>query len=319
MNRANFFALTEVTGFVDWAAEYLLTVQVNLNISQRGTGCARGGCGPGVHGSFCGIDDIVRAYQWKAEWSDPKGGSVISQDWSTTKASLTRLSNWIQTTVASHSDPKVKQACNEIIAWGGGRKRAVGASAFLGALSHLSVYISRVGGDLSLAKATVGISSHVLEMNAMLTKVQSHYATDGLPIYDSRVAAATACLVEIYRQSLPTPWKSIPSALLFKAADRASRRRVIGLDVKRLGFSAPVIDPGVIDRSTKHSGTVRRARDWSSAKIRLGWLLEEILVRADKRGSPLLGENTPFNHLMPAKMHALEAGLFMVGFDVSCF
>jgi hypothetical protein len=265
------------------------------------------------------MDAVVNAYHWRAEWTDPSGTSIVSHDWASTRIALQQLSNWIQAAVAKGSPADVMDACNAIIAWGGDRNRKVGASAFLGGIHNLPGYLNLVARQLSLASADITNFVNVQEMNAMLTKIHSLNAVDGLPIYDSRVAAATASLVEIYRQSLSSPWKTIPRELLFKAADRSHRRRVLGLDQSRLGFMRPIIDPGVIGRSTSPTGICKRAQEWSSAKVRLGWLLEQILRRANAKGRPIFKGGTPLNHSMPAKMHALEAGLFMAGFDVACF
>lgn len=44
------------------------------------------------------------------------------------------------------------------------------------------------------------LSSPIGRMNSTLAKVHALYATDGLPIYDSRVAGAVASLVELWER-----------------------------------------------------------------------------------------------------------------------
>lgn len=50
------------------------------------------------------------------------------------------------------------------------------------------------------------------------------------------------------------------------------------------------------------------AADWSSAKIRLGWLIQAALKQ-----QPLLHDKP-----MAEQMRAFEAELFMIGYDVIC-
>jgi hypothetical protein len=71
-------------------------------------------------------------------------------------------------------------------------------------------------------------------------------------------------------------------------------------------MAADAMLPGVM--SYEPSYEARTARSWSEAKIRLGWLMQRIL--ADAPGL--------FKGSMPERMHAFEASLFMIGYDVAC-
>ena len=73
-----------------------------------------------------------------------------------------------------------------------------------------------------------------------------------------------------------------------------------------------LLDPGVITRGSSPVERLRRANEWSSCKVRLGWLIEEILKKAEMLGRPLFVSEKS----VAAKMHAFEAALFMMGFDV---
>ena len=147
----------------------------------------------------------------------------------------------------------------------------------------------------------------------MLTKIHALASNDGLPIYDSRVAGAIACLIEIYRQSMHAPWDKLPEPLVFKAVDNAARRSVNGLRNLR----HPAIDPGKITRQRGERGKKIRSDEWASCKIRLGWLLEEIVAKSLEREQPLFRPETLFDDSKASNLHALEAALFMIGFDVS--
>jgi len=136
-------------------------------------------------------------------------------------------------------------------------------------------------------------------MNSMLTKVHALAASDGLPIYDSRVAVAIASLVELYRRQNPCQWTQVPENLRFPSLDRT--RDVTACFAQALS----------------HGSCAQRGpnttRPWASAKVRLGWLLNASLEKSQQLSSEELGGET-----MRGRMHAFEAGLFMIGYDARC-
>ncbi len=129
-------------------------------------------------------------------------------------------------------------------------------------------------------------------MNSMLTKVYSLQAKDGLPIYDSRVAAAIACLVELYRQQKQLSWKCVPSELVFPVLDQRSIRTVKGLTENLIVGSHTRMDR-------------KNTQQWVSASIKLGWIMQAVLDKA----SNLFADQK-------SRLHAFEASLFMMGYDV---
>lgn len=102
----------------------------------------------------------------------------------------------------------------------------------------------------------------------MLTKVHALASSDGLPIYDSRVAVAIASLVELWRTARRTNGQPLPETLTFPAAYNSRT-------VRNDAFPAAV-SPGVI-------GGANATVSWASAKVRLGWLMEKFL-RETRRG-----------------------------------
>jgi hypothetical protein len=318
----------DVDEFVSWAQNALRCVQVSLAITRRGTGCAGGTLGPGVNNlnasnRFIGIEAITDAYHWRSQWldrwTDPSQPTLrISGDWVSTKHTIVCLSNLLRGELLKN-DPDgtaCLDICTEIVKWGGGRNLAAGAVLFLKGLTklgYLQKYLIDRAKDFDLDNADLNSLGGTLMMNAMLTKVHALVAEDGLPIYDSRVAGAMGALVELYRQSLSSPWQAIPRFLRFPATeDPFGRRSVNGLNV-RAGW-VPVLNPGVIIRGNGPRGVARRAIEWSSCKIRLGWLIESILKRAIRDGNPFFVDQPTLHD----QMHAFEAALFMIGFDVSC-
>jgi len=311
MNKTQFLANSYVQGFLVWAAHQLPELKVHLNISLRGTGRSGGRIGPGVSGEFTGIENLTEAYHWRAAWTHPRHGLIESNDWHSTQISIKRLGSDLKAELLGNSpdDKFCLSVCSAIVAWGGDRNDMVGAIPFLRTQRKgLPSYLSKVKNTLSLTTADTDGLDGICEMNAMLTKVHALASDDGLPIYDSRVAGAVGSLVELYRQSLAIPWGEIPSPLRFKATDYALRRRARGLRPMRI----EVLDPGVITRGSSLPDRSRRAREWSSCKVRLGWLIQGVLVKAEVLGLPLYScEKSTVD-----KMHAFEAALFMMGFNV---
>jgi hypothetical protein len=202
-------------------------------------------------------------------------------------------------------------ACEAVMKWGGSRSLNKGAPLFLtGKGKLLQKYLIESQKNLSLKNSGLNDILGIDEMNSMLSKVHSLAANDGLPIYDSRVAGSIGALVEIYRQTQKNSWNKVPEELCFKATERDLRRRVHGIINKRLA----VIDPGVMTRGTDPRSKALRAKEWSSNMIRLGWIIESLLEKLNSKGTnPFPAESSKVD-----KMHAMEASLFMIGYNVKC-
>lgn len=216
---------------------------------------------------------------------------------------MAELRQQLREAVGSGDDEASLAACERIIQWGGERNRAKGARPFLNRLKRerrLAVYIADVARFLSLAEVEVPHGGEVELMNSMLTKVHSLYATDGLPIYDSRVAAASAALAEAYRR-IELPKTPMPDALRFPNVGGADRKLLLRRRVRRL-FPDAVIQ-GSVPYASSQSAT-----RWTNAKWRLGKLLQRVV-----RLNPGLLANEGAE---AERMHGLEAALFMIGYDV---
>jgi hypothetical protein len=128
-------------------------------------------------------------------------------------------------------------------------------------------------------------------------------ADDGLPIYDSRVAAAAGMFVELYRRDRKLDWKEIPQDLQFPALpEEANKRNARSLKSLHLTCPSPM--------------TLRyRPTDvlrWCLAKKRLGLVLRDTLIQ-----KPTLFEAE--GQGVASRMHAFEASMFMLGYDLKCF
>lgn len=293
MKRVQFLGDEQVISFIDWMGACLTEMEVHLVIPP-----SRRFVPAGLNIKTVGIAAVTAAYMWRTSGTD-------SGDWKSTRTRCVNLSNALRDNVAAGDHDGTLTAAWDIIAWGGGNK-VKGAYPFLVGLGdNLVSYLRETKQAFTLATAdTWSIVPPVKAMNSMLTKVHAFLSTDGLPIYDSRVAVAMATFVEAWRQETldadllaDTP---IPDVLHFPTVPS---RNALRTSVLRRFYDA---------RRPAHLSAYNMdtAMAWSSGKIRLGWLLEAIL-----RQHPAMfaGEEG-----MAGRMRAVEAGLFMIGYDVKC-
>jgi hypothetical protein len=256
----------------------------------------------GVKVRVNGIENVLSHYMWKS-------AGMAKGDWPETKTRLTALSVALRAAVGSKSNGATLNACRDILKWGGNRNWKVGAYPFLhgmDAAGTLWQYITATGTSFSLATAhESSLTPPVSLMNAMLTKVHALYASDGLPIYDSRVAAAIASLVEMWRVDTGKSGTPLPQVLAFPAT--MPSRTVLRL--------FPYADhPGVMAYGKPGTiAQIAQIAQWSSAKVRLGWVMESVLKRL-----PGLFSGCCKAPCLTDRMHAFEASLFMIGYDVTC-
>ena len=310
MTRSDFLKDQDVMDFIEWLAYpgegglpasrpghagaeepfSLLTFPICLNIKKSRF------VPKGVKTRVKGIEGVLRHYTWKS-------AGMQKGDWPETKIRLTALSVALRSAVRSGINSTTLDACRDILVWGGNRDWNVGAWPFLAGMANagtLCQYIADTGASFSLATSRLSaLAPPVGLMNSMLTKVYALYARDGLPIYDSRVAAAIASLVEMWRVDTGRSGTPLPPALAFPATT-ASRT------VHRLFLNAD--HPGVMAYGAPVTIT-----QWSGAKVRLGWAMRSVLNRlprlfADCCKTPSLAD----------RIHAFEASLFMIGYDVTC-
>jgi hypothetical protein len=286
MVKEDFIAKKDVTNFIEWLASDLSTIQTSLNI--KSTKFVPGG----LHVACTGVDSLLVNYRWKST-------GMLRGDWIETKSRLAILGSQLQAAVKANNNAATLIACRDILVWGGNRNFSVGAYPFLNDLHSKGIicdYIRNAGLYFSLANADeANLSPPVTLMNAMLTKVHALYATDGLPIYDSRVAAAIATLVERWRVSAGFSAAPLPPELSFPATVRSrtvQSRYPLAINpiVMVYGSTTPAL--------------------WSSAKVRLGWIIEEVLKHSEIFSSCCTSQTK--------RMHAFEASLFMMGYDVCC-
>ncbi len=244
------------------------------------------------------MNDLLQEYVWCS-------AATPSGDWPETKKHLGRLSTALKLALSAEDENTVMDTCRQILSWGGDRNPKVGASPFLESLHKdkaLTAYLVKAKRAFRLDEANTN-AAHVpaTRMNSMLTKVHALASDDGLPIYDSRVAAAIAALVELWRRKNGCQAVALPDELVFPAT--MSSRTVQHL-------FGDAIAPGVM--SYAPTKTAQTVREWSGAKIRLAWIMAKVLREA---GTLFASEGKTE---ASERMHAFEATLFLIGYDVQC-
>ena len=231
---------------------------------------------------------LTQVYSWR-----PAG--MTEGSFAETRARVEILSRGI---TEARNDAEALAACEDILRWGGDRNSSVGALPFLRAQPSVCRYLNAVKAYLAFEAAIVAPASGlraVLAMNSMLTKVHAFNSGEGLPIYDSRVAGAIATVIETWRCAEGRTEEPLSAALLFPAVGAGGHRRSV-----HARYPGSVM-PATLYYGTKRQSTMRAlrtAREWASAKVRLGWLLSELLEEPTASG-----------------IRSLEACLFMGGYD----
>lgn len=212
-------------------------------------------------------------------------------DWTESCQRMAGLSQELRAGALNCDIERLLGACEKVLKWGGDRAATIGAWPVLRSLGEgLPAYLLRVEAALELSDCVLEAPAlghpEVRHMNAMLTRIHSLFARDGLPMYESRVAGAIATLVETWRQTTGQDNALSPN-LAFPAVGGAGRC---------------VLDryPGASDPGTLRYNSPSTPGRWAAAMVRLGWLMKLLLG-----GSP-----------SAAEMRWLEASLFVAGDDV---
>lgn len=234
----------------------------------------------GLEADVVGIEQVIGHYHWKDNWGQ-------------TRDVLGKLREQLSSAL-DVNDEQTLQVCLDILRWGGVR----GAIPFLHRLAAdgaLSRYLNRMarlmsldgGNDLDDLDA-----SSVERFDAGLTKIHAVLDTSGSPIYDSRVGAAIAMLYSLFRKQ----WSGGESVLMFPSgAARGDQIRNPGAFVN--GLPAPQF-------------SAITYAEWARCQVQLGWIIRAVLERTNW----FAGQGA-----LPARCHAFEASLFVLGYDLRCF
>jgi len=289
MKRDQFLAQPEVESFVAWLVANLPTLRFKLRF--KSSKFVPGGLQADVQG----FEQVLGHYRWKASWQDANQSAVDSQTWADTQRSLGQLREWLTNAVNRGDEQQALQACLQILRWGGVR----GAIPFLHRLvaeGELSSYLQKMAGLMSLDGDNDLEDLDALSVERFdsgLTKIHALLDASGSPIYDSRVGAAIGMLYSLFRQH----WTGSRKPLLAFPSGGARGSQIRNSRAFLNGLVAPQFSQVSYEK-------------WARWQVRLGWIIRAVLERTDwfaEQGA------------LPARCHAFEASLFMLGYDLRCF
>ena len=226
-------------------------------------------------------------------------GAPPSGDLRDNSVVLSHLQNRIRAAKANKKWDSFLLAAIETQVWGGVEKNIGGVISVFRDENRATQYLKNSHDcfgngtkfDLNI------VSQYSLRSNAGFTKIYS-LLYDDFAIYDSRVAAALGMLVVQYCQERVID--EVPKSLQF---------------VFMSGQSKALRDPSIGTLRFKKcppTGLAQwKAHIWSN--VRLNWVLSEVASRSDVRAK--IEQELDGIDITP--LRALEAGLFMVGYDLS--
>jgi len=289
-NRAWFLGQPEVQAFIVWLRDKLDATELNLDILPSRY------VPRGLQAQLTGISNIIPDfYRWKAAWTGRDGKPIGSERWKATRRSMAELRAWLKDSLDQDDSDELTKACFAVLEWGGLKR----AKAFIHRLhreGRLVEYLRSAKNGLDLGGADLcHIDSSLIEdYDSGLTKIHALLSDDGLPIYDSRVAAGMAAFRYLFFKDTGRDTRDLEFPV---GASRGNQVRNLFQLEDHLG------DPRLY--------SIARYR-WAQAQIRLGWIMREVLSRSEL----FAGEGD-----IESRMHAFEAALFMVGYDlraISC-
>ncbi|MDA1196063.1 MAG: hypothetical protein O2894_12905 [Planctomycetota bacterium] len=232
--------------------------------------------------------EAYERYEWGFKTTPPGGRLMTGTTFAKNRDALQELRGSLQRAVDSADAELFLDAAEAVLRWGGAlphngaRLRALGAEA-------LPLFV-RACRQLDPASADTARLDAVQLMNAGFTKIYS-LMLPGFPIYDGRVGAALGYLVRLHCQEAGLA--EVPSEL-------------------RFAWGTPKQAPGGWQKNRNPSAGPLRfpmlradARQHARCNLMAAWLLTEAAGRAC------------FGALPPdQRLRALEAALFMVGYDL---
>lgn len=286
MLKDNYLKHPDVMDFIDW-----LSSEIQLN---QLTHCYT--LPNNTRLTFQGLADAFNQYKWRFKFTDPTGLIHKGETFIDSSNSLSTLASGLQANLSPNpiNDREIcKWAC-AVMEWGGVTNGNVhwlrtNVTGLAGEIGAVKTILSGNDEDLAVLKP-------IRRFNAGMTKVYSLIVPDFI-IYDSRVAAALAWLVSEWCKQ--TGRASVPQGLAFpcmppKEGDNPRIRK------SRNPSSITLKFPSM-------NGNVIRYVQWN---MRASWILRECLTLSAKSA------NTVFHRQGNNDLRALEAALFMWGYDL---
>jgi hypothetical protein len=285
MNRAQFLADPDVAGFLDFFSCCLHHLEVDYQSNYTRILPAD------QHFHVTGVAAAHANYAWPGENTFIGPPHPRIYDWVSTSGFLGTARTALRGAISVGNDPDTWNAVKKILEWGLNPNAVANNLTRLHQLylgrpgRSISAYLGGIQGALNLAVLDTGnINAGLLPYaSSGMSKVHSLASSDGLIIFDSRVAATVGeCINEYLRRGR---YATIPPTLMIYREPRPQRT------------------PLPLHGGGNHPIFIRDHR-WIECQVRVSWMFEEVLAR-----NPAIFPGLP----MPDRMHCLEAACFMMG------
>ena len=279
--KSNFYKDEKVIEFINWFVPKIDSGFTHQYINQRNK----------KEWQCNSIYNAYENYAWDFRVKDLEGKTIKGSSFEESSNILDKLSCRLKKSLETKDDILCKDTCLKILEWGGvlrGNKEKIEK---IDEEQGLVQYLESVKMILTSEKIEVPESDdQVVYMNSGFTKIYSLYINDFV-IYDSRVGAALGLLVKRFCDDRHL--EDVPKNLKFAYANgrgKANRN------------PDPVEGRFPLLRNTERYG------NHLENNLRANWLLKEILSHSSN-----------FSNLLPPEkqLRALEAALFMIGYQVS--
>lgn len=242
-------------------------------------------------------NSIYSAYEnycWRFSYHDPESEEKVSgYTFAESAKVLSGLSQGLKQSLQDSDSDNCRKYCRSILQWGGvlvnNDKRIDGLGI------EICDYFEKIKNNLSDDRSSDDYYQPKMIMNAGFTKIYALYIDDFI-IYDGRVGAALGFLVRRYCEDF----------LLAKVPDELSFAWGKGKESSYKQRAENRRNPGTVryDFPELYNNPKRHTEN----NIRANWLLKEIADQTESKFNKLNSD---------LKMRAIEAALFMIGYQVN--
>lgn len=286
LNKNDFLKTTSVKAFVKWIDGKIDSSNSFNHVYNMKKPVRRWECNS--------IYSAYENYFWPFRYRDPFNGEVINGNtFDNSALSLSILSQGLRKSIQDSDYGTCMNHCLSILQWGGvlpkNDRRIIGLG------DDICNYLKKVKDRLSCDMLSNEYYYDEIVMNSGFTKIYSLYIDDFV-IYDGRVGAALGFLVRKFCEDHSL--EKVPNELAFAwGKGKESTYKSSSMN-KRNPSKGNYIFPELMNNPKRHT----------ESNIRANWLLREIVDKTDSK----------FNKLeKPLQLRALEASLFMIGYDVT--
>ena len=305
LTRDKYLADPDVADFVRFFREHLHTAQFAHSYFHYDSG---------KQWSCVSLADAAAKYEWRVKevFRGPlglAGNSQMPDDYRSNAIVLSSLQKQLREAYCDGDAVRLEEVGQEIFVWGGTLKRNPGRLSALnaqrgGLKAYLTFCYIAFGAGAALNLPV--FRNRGLVSNAGFTKIYSLHFSDFV-IYDSRVAAALSLFVLLYCAA--TGKAGVPESLSFPCMPPQTYKRKSGAPRRpsRRNPSASDISGNEWKFPSCNNSHERHIR----GNVRANWLLTSAIA-----DDPNPGQNRFIAGYGLAALRAVEAALFMVGYDL---